>query len=157
MSTKCKCWMFQKVWSWASRRRYSSQLQLSHKPKMSVCPSVYISDLRNCSKDLLETLHGVRHWKSKCPSRAGFSKKILDHPKSPKMWSKWQFFDFFSKMALTILMKLGQNVELINSENLAKTACPKKLPFSRYSSTKFRFWPKMPKVVSKECPISRER
>ena len=28
-----------------------------------------------------------------------------------KMWSYWRFFDFFSKMALTILMKLGQNVE----------------------------------------------
>ena len=39
------------------------------------------------------------------------------------MWSKWQFFDFFSKMALAILMKLAQNVELINSEHLAKTAC----------------------------------
>ena len=30
---------------------------------------------------------------------------------------KWQsrFFDFFSKTALTILMKLGQNVELIKN------------------------------------------
>ena len=85
-----------------------------------------------------------------------YPKKFLDHPKSTEMWSKSQFFDFFSKMALTILMKLGQNVELINSEHLAKTACPKKLPFSRYSSTKFRFWPKTVKVVSKDRAISPE-
>ena len=39
-------------------------------------------------------------------------------------------------------------------EQLAKTACPGKLPFSRYSSKKSRFWPKMAKVVSKECAIS---
>ena len=58
------------------------------------------------------------------------------------MWSKWHFFDFFSKTALTILTKLAQKVELINSEHLPKTACPKKFPFSRYSSTKLRFWPK---------------
>ena len=61
--------------------------------------------------------------KRKKSDEARLSKKILDHPKSPNMWSKWQFFDFFSKMALTILMKLAQNVELINSEHLAKTAC----------------------------------
>ena len=58
-------------------------------------------------------------------TKPDYPKKILDHPKSTKMWSKWQFFYFFSKTALTILMKLGQNVELINSEHLAKTACPK--------------------------------
>ena len=43
------------------------------------------------------------------------------------MWSKWQFFNFFSKTALTILAKMLQNVELINSEHLPKTACPKKI------------------------------
>ena len=88
--------------------------------------------------------------------RAGFSEKISVFRKIPENTEKMRFFDFFSKTALTILMKLGQNVELINSEHLAKTACPKKLPFSRYSSTKFRFWPKTAKVVSKECAISRE-
>mgnify|MGYP007051346061 CR=1 len=45
----------------------------------------------------------------------------------------------------------------IISEWPAKTACQTKIPFLRYSSTKFRFWPKMPKVVSKESAISRER
>ena len=39
------------------------------------------------------------------------------------MWSKWQFFDFFSKMALTIWLKLGQNVEGIISDHFQKTAC----------------------------------
>ena len=98
--------------------------------------------LRNGSNDFLETLHNVRHRWNEKSDRAGLSKKILDHPKSTKMWSKWHFFDFFSKTALTILTKRAQKVELINSEHLAKTACPKKFPFSRYSSTKFRFWPK---------------
>ena len=39
------------------------------------------------------------------------------------MWSKWQFFDFFSKTALTIWLKLGQNVEGIISDHFQKTAC----------------------------------
>ena len=38
------------------------------------------------------------------------------------MWSKWQFFDFFSKMALTIWLKLGQNVKGIISDDFQKTA-----------------------------------
>ena len=91
--------------------------------------------------------------KRKKETKSDYPKKILDHPKNPKMWSKWHFFDFFSKIALTILMKLAQNVELINSEHLAKTACHILFPFLRLSSTKRRFWPK---VVSKERAISRE-
>ena len=39
------------------------------------------------------------------------------------MWSKWQFFDFFSKTALTIWLKLGQNVEGIMCDHFQKTAC----------------------------------
>ena len=54
------------------------------------------------------------------------------------MWSKWWFFDFFWKIALTILMKLGQNVEEINPENLAKTACHNFHRFQRYSMAKGR-------------------
>ena len=37
--------------------------------------------------------------------------KILDHPKNQKMWSKLQFFDFLSKMALRIFLKLGTMME----------------------------------------------
>ena len=39
-------------------------------------------------------------------------------------------------MALTILMKLGQNVEEIDPENLAKTACQNFYRFQRYSTEK---------------------
>ena len=92
----------------------------------------------------------------KYKNEAGLSKKILDHPQNTKMWSKWHFFDFFSKTALTILTKLTQKVELINSEPFPKTAYPKKFPFSRYSSTKSRFWPKNAKSgVQRSCYISR--
>ena len=141
--------------------RCSSQLQLSPRPKMSVCLSVGLSVYHKKlwyfhSNDFSETLHHVRHWKTMSRDRAGLSKKILDHPQNTKMWSKWHFFDFFSKTALTILTKLAQKVELINSEHLPKTACPKKFPFLRYSSTKSRFWPKMPKTVSKDRAISPE-
>ena len=52
-----------------------------------------------------------------------------------------RFFGIFSKTAATISLKFCQNVELINSEHLAKTACPKKLPFRRYSP------PKLPPVA----------
>ena len=41
-------------------------------------------------------------------------------------------------MALTILMKLGQNVEEIDPENLAKTACQNFHRFQRYSTAKGR-------------------
>ena len=54
------------------------------------------------------------------------------------MWSNRWFFDFFSKMALTISMKLGQNVEEIDLENLAKTACQNFHRFQRYSTAKGR-------------------
>ena len=54
------------------------------------------------------------------------------------MWSNWWFFDFFSKTTLTILMKLGQNVEEINPESLAKTACQNFHRFQRYSTAKGR-------------------
>ena len=54
------------------------------------------------------------------------------------MWSKWWCFDFLWKMALTILMKLGQNVEEIDPENLAKTACQNFHRFQRYSTAKGR-------------------
>ena len=47
-------------------------------------------------------------------------------------------FNFLSKMALTILMKHAQNVELINSEHSAKTAHQNLFPFLRQSSRKFR-------------------
>ena len=93
--------------------------------------------------------------KGKKWQKVGLSKNIFGHPKSAKMWPKWQFFDFFSKMAPKILMKLAQNVELINSEQLAKTTCQNLFPFLRYSSTKFRFWPKMAKVVPKSRVIAR--
>ena len=54
------------------------------------------------------------------------------------MWSNWWFFDFFSKTTLTISMKLGQNVEEIDPENLAKTACQNFYRFQRYSTAKGR-------------------
>ena len=54
------------------------------------------------------------------------------------MWSNRRFFDFFSKMALTISMKLGQNVDRNISEHFAKTACQNLFSFSRYSSTQFK-------------------
>ena len=69
----------------------------------------------------------------------------------------WRFFEIFSKTLLTISMKLGQNVEGILPEHLQKTACPNKFFFSRYSSLKVRFGPKIAKMGSKESPISRER
>ena len=69
--------------------------------------------------------------KRKKSDEAGLSIKNLDHPKSPKIGSKWQFLNFFSKTALAILLKLAQNVELINSEHLAKTACQNLFPFLR--------------------------
>ena len=72
-----------------------------------------------------------------------------NHPKSTKMWSKWWFFDFFSKSAPTILMKLGQNVKITNSR---ENRMSKK--FHSWD-TKFRFWREMTKVVSRSGYISR--
>ena len=85
-----------------------------------------------------------------------YPKKIFGSSKKYEKVVKMTVFRHFLENS-TILMKLGQNVELINSEVLAKTACPKKFLFSRYSSTKFRFWPKMAKVVSKDRAISPGR
>ena len=45
---------------------------------------------------------------------AEFSKKIPVHGKMAKKRSKKGFFELFSTTALTISMKLGQNVDLIN-------------------------------------------
>ena len=55
------------------------------------------------------------------------------------MWSKWRFFNFFSKTAGWNLLKTLQNVELIDIKQPAKTACPNFAPFSSYSSIKLSF------------------
>ena len=85
-----------------------------------------------------------------------YPKKNLDHPKSTKMWSKWHFFDFFSKTTLTILTKLAQKVELINSEHLPKTACPKNFRSRDIHPQSLDFGQKNVKVVSKDRAISPE-
>ena len=61
--------------------------------------------------------------KRKKVTKPDYPKKFWIIQKVPKCGQNDSFFDFFSEMALTILMKLAQNVELINSEHLAKTAC----------------------------------
>ena len=68
--------------------------------------------------------------KRKKVTKPDYPKKIWIIQKVQKCGQN-EFFDFFSKMALTILMKLAQNVELINSEQPAKTACQNLFPFLR--------------------------
>ena len=57
---------------------------------------------------------------------------------------------FFPKTAQTILIKLAQNLVLIDFEALEKTACQNYFPFLRYSSTKLRVRP-MPKWCPKNA------
>ena len=61
--------------------------------------------------------------KRKKVAKPDYPKKNFGSSKKSKNMVKMTVFDFFSKMAPKILMKLAQNVELINSEHLAKTAC----------------------------------
>ena len=63
--------------------------------------------------------------------RAGFFEKIPVRRKMAKNRSKKGFFELFSKTALTISMKLAQNVNWNISEHLAKTACQNLFPFLR--------------------------
>ena len=58
-------------------------------------------------------------------TKADYPKKFGSSKKSKNV-IKMTVFDFFLKTTPTILIKLGQNVDIINSEHLAKTACQKK-------------------------------
>ena len=64
-------------------------------------------------------------------TKPDYPKKFWIIQKVQKCGQNDSFLTFFSKMALTILMKLAQNVELINSEHPAKTACQNLFPFLR--------------------------
>ena len=87
---------------------YYSPLQWSYKSE-KVNSRRLGGDLKNASKDFSETLHVVRYPKNRNRSRAGLSKKIFDHPKSPKMCHFRGFFGLFSKNRIEILLKLRQN------------------------------------------------
>ena len=87
---------------------YYSPLQWSYKSE-KVNSRRLGRDLKNGSKDFSETLHVVRYSKNRNRHRAGLSKKILDHPKSPKMCYFRGFFGLFSKNRIEILLKLRQN------------------------------------------------
>ena len=69
---------------------------------------------------------------------AGFSEKNPVQRKIHENWSKYRFFPLFSETTPTISMKIGQNVEEIDLENLAKTACQNFHRFQRYSTAKGR-------------------
>ena len=66
-------------------------------------------------------------WRKFC-AWAG-SRSFFDHSKSTEMWSKLQLFDFSPKTAQTILIKLAQNVVLIDFETIEKNACENHFPF----------------------------
>ena len=82
------------------------------------------------------TMLGIN--KGKKLSRLDFPKKIPFDVKSTKTGQNIGFFPLFSETTLTISMKIGQNVEEIDLENLAKTACQNFHRFQRYSTAKGR-------------------
>ena len=68
--------------------------------------------------------------KRKKVTKPDYPKKFWIIQKVQKCGQNDSFLTFSQKW-LTILMKLAQNVELINSEHLAKTACQNLFPFLR--------------------------
>ena len=72
------------------------------------------------------------------------------------MWSKWRFFDFFSKTALTILFIFGQNVEEIVTKTFAKTPHVQKMSVLEIFIHKVAILAKNGKSgVQRSCYISR--
>ena len=78
-------------------------------------------------------------------AHGGFSEKILDHSKITKMCYFSRFFGIISKTLLTIFPVFAVNVALNSIFQPAKTVSQNKFSFSRYSSLKVRFGPKMRK------------
>ena len=62
----------------------------------------------------------------------GLSEKIPVFQKIAKTCYFHLFFGFFTKTALRILLKLGQNVLCVITDHLHKTACQNLFPFSRF-------------------------
>ena len=85
-----------------------------------------------------ETLHVVRHQLGEETDTAWFSEKNPVRRKTHENRSKYRFFPLFSETTLTISMKIGQNVEEIDFENLVKTASQNFHRFQGYSTGKGR-------------------